>query len=361
VLTDQLESYQHVVQALGGYWSATFTIAGSKNDIEGWIEDGVGRHVEVRDHVGDIMFEGFVNQVNATIAALSVTRGPLLGAGNRVNLTYSTVDTSTNPPTVGGRTRTGVANDTDSQALYGILETYLSSGGATDTEATEARNNWIAERALPKTTKQFSLGRSGVPTAQISCLGYTHWLTKFVYNQTTNSGTQNLSVKLTDIISAQLNTLLDEGFDEITANTVAVKEYEDDDRTAWDLIKALVSLGDAADNRYTFGVYANRIPFYEAAPTTLDYVQRLTDMEQLFQDVAGQRILPWNVRPGRWVLFSDLLVGRVETTTNLRDDPRAMFIEAVNYTAPWGLNLRGGDVDTIDQKLAKLGLGGLGG
>lgn len=360
-LTDTVEGYQHVVDAVGGYWTATFTITGTKNDVEEWLESGLGRHIEVYDHAGVMMWEGFVNQVSATISALTVTRGPLMGASNRCDLVYSTVDTSTIPPTVGARKNIGTADNVASQALFGILELYLSSGGSTEDEAIEARNSYLAERALPKTTQVFNLGGGNAATAQVSCLGYTHFLTKFVYNQIVTTGDINASDKIEAIIEAQPNTILSETHTQISANTVQTKAYENDNTVARNLIKSTVALGDAGDNRWLFGVYANRVPYYQIAPTTLDYIVRVVDNEQAFQTPVGRTVMPWNVLPGKWALFSDLLIGRIETTTNLRDDPRAMFIESANYTAPWGLALRGGDTDTINQKLAKMGLSGIGG
>ena len=66
-----------------------------------------------------------------------------------------------------------------------------------------------------------------------------------------------------------------------------------------------------------------------------------------------------STRPGKWLMFTDFLIGQAEEL-NLRNDPRAMFIETVKYTAPWSLQLKGGAVDTIDAVVAQLGLSGIG-
>ncbi len=359
-LTDQISTYQHTIQAMGGYWMANFAISGDQSLVEDWLESGIGRHVKVYDHALNIMWEGFVNRVIGSVGSLSMVRGPLLDVANRTNLVYSTVDTSTNPPTVGIRARAGIVEDATSQGAYGVLETYLSSGGATPTEATEARNNYLAERKDPKTTQTVVLGRTAEPVMRVECLGYVHWFTKYVYNQTANSGTADLSTKLRNVIGAQLNTIIDTSYNDITTNTIPVKRYENDDKTAWDLLKSLVALGDTADDRYLFGVYADRMPVYEEAPTDIEYLLRLADPEQRVESAAGERVMPWNVLPGKWLMFSDLLIGRIQST-NLRLDPRAMFIESVNYTVPWGLTMLGGDTDKLSQKLAKLGLAGVGG
>ena len=56
------------------------------------------------------------------------------------------------------------------------------------------------------------------------------------------------------------------------------------------------------------------------------------------------------------MMFTDFLVGKTQPA-NLRLDQRALFIERVAYSTPWGLQLDGGKVNTIDQKLAQRGLG----
>ena len=64
--------------------------------------------------------------------------------------------------------------------------------------------------------------------------------------------------------------------------------------------------------------------------------------------------------PGKWVLFTDFLIGRVPPMTDPRQDPRALFIEQVTFTAPWTLALQGGRADRTSQMLAQMGLGGIG-
>jgi len=127
----------------------------------------------------------------------------------------------------------------------------------------------------------------------------------------------------------------------------------------WDYIKALTSRGDASDNRYTFGIYNGRKAYYTVQPTTNTYVQRLTDPKVRVETLTGQEVYPWNVTAAKWLFYPDFLIGRI-APSNLRDDPRYEFIETVSYSAPWGLTHNGSKVGRLDQKLAKLGLGGVG-
>jgi hypothetical protein len=181
-------------------------------------------------------------------------------------------------------------------------------------------------------------------------------LDKYPYNDIISTGLGNLSDKIIAILTAQANTILDTTFPRITANTTQVSLYENDNKSSWGLIKSLVALGDVTAARYLFGVYAGFMPVYEAAPATIEYQQQLSDPEQKVATLSGGRVLPWHVLPGKWLLFSDFLIGESEPA-DLRNDPRAMFIEDVTYTAPWGLAMQGGKVDTFAQKLARKGLG----
>jgi hypothetical protein len=53
------------------------------------------------------------------------------------------------------------------------------------------------------------------------------------------------------------------------------------------------------------------------------------------------------------------MIGRV-ADTNIRQDPRNIFVESLAYTAPYGLILNGGKISTLSQRLAQKGLGGIG-
>lgn len=359
-ITDNVDAYSHDIQAMGGYWTSTFMLNLAQTQVEDWIADGLGRHIEVFDHSLSLIWEGFVNRISASLGPLSLVRGPLIDVANYTNLVYSFVDTSTSPPTLGGRARAGTVEDNTSQNKWGVFQIVLSAGGMSDAEAGEVRDQYMAERKEPKTTTTLALGGRGGLSVQVECLGYVHLLKEYVYNYTTPGTTVNLSTKIERVIGADPNGIFDTSYDNITANTIAVPGWENDDKSGWDLIKSLVSQGDTSDNRYLFGIYKDRMPYYSQAPSAIEYTVQLADPEQKVLGEAGQRVLPWNLLPGRWLQMSDLLVGRT-VPSELRLDPRAMFVESVSYTLPWGVVLTGGDSDKLSQKLAKMGLAGIGG
>jgi hypothetical protein len=351
--------YSHELRAIGGYWSARFGLSASQSRIDDWIQNGIGRHIEVFDHALVNIFEGFVTSVSATLGPLVFRIGPLLDMGNRIKVVYSTVDTSTTPPTTGVRAVTALANDTDSQTLYGIIEKILSVGGATATDAGQIRDTWLLEHAELATSRQSSLS-SRAPKLDIEVLGYWHWLKAFSYSETT-SGDQDLDAKMQAVISGDPNSIFSTDFSRIDSNTLQVPQYDDDDRIAEVIIKELNSRGDSSDNRYNVGVYAGRQFIYEQAPAEIEYEQRIRGNTGV-TDRLGGRVEPWNVLPAKWIFYPDFLIGRNPpvTAATLKTDPRAGFVETVKYTFPNQVSINGGKFGQFDQQLAKLGLAGVG-
>lgn len=352
----EVERYQHTIAALGGYESASFTINDRLDRLEDWL-DRIGYHVEVYNPDLVLIWAGFINSIDLQIGPLAVTRGKLTEIGNRVSCVYSTVDTSTTPPTMGIRSRTAVVDSPDSQARYGIIQKTLSVGGTTQATAEQIRDTWIAENREPETSQSFSSG-GGQTSVSVECAGYYRWLDLYTYNST-GTGTINVSTAIQNVLAADPNALFSTDYSRITANTLQTQAQVNEDDTAWGYIKYLVSQGDASDNRYLFGIYAGQRAVYEVQPTDTAYLQRITDNRQDIETPTGQVVKPWDVLPGRWLLYPDFLVGRL-APANKRDDPRYEFIERVTFNAPWSLSHTGSKTSTLAQKLAKLGLGGTG-
>jgi hypothetical protein len=74
-------------------------------------------------------------------------------------------------------------------------------------------------------------------------------------------------------------------------------------------------------------------------------------------DMQDKIVAPYAVRPGRWLLFTDLMPSK-SIAIDLRDEPRALLIKRVEFTAPNELRLNGAEANTLPQILAQYGLGG---
>ena len=361
-LTQQIHKYWHVIEAVGGFWSAQFTIRGGRALMDDWLQDGLGRHIEVYDHSLSCIWEGFANKLTVNYGPLAATRGPLLDAANRVDLVYSaiTYDEEDNP-IVGTRVNTGVENNTDSQALWGIIPKVLSTGGVDAADALNIRDSYLENHNLPATGKEYRSDASSETSVTVDCLGYVHWL-NWPYNNGL-AGEDDADVKILDVLGDTPNIAwLIYNTSHVSANLLHVPMWEDEDNLAWSVIKDVVARGGTSQERWLFGIYAGMEAYYEAAPTTVEYQQRLSQSRPKVEFAGGDQvyeIFPWNVMPGKWLMFPDFLIGQA-AEFNLRDDPRAMFIEQVKFTAPNDLYLKGGTVDTTDALIAQLGLGGIG-
>ena len=280
-----------------------------------------------------------------------------MNVANRVSAAYSDLDVTTDPPTVGATTQTTISNHPASAAKYGILERVLAGGTRTSGEADQVRDTYLAEMALPVTDRRFSTSGDSPPSITLEVLGYVHRTQAWVYEDAT-TGTTQIDIKMPLVIDADPNELFDSTNANLAANAVLCTRYDAENRTGWSVIKSLIAYGGAADERYLWGVYADRRITYVAMPTDIVYHQNLADPLQRITTPEGEPIKPWNVLPGRWVLYPDYMIG-FPSPADPRDDSRALFIERLTYTMPTTLQLEGGRVKTMDQLLAKMGLGGI--
>lgn len=354
-LNTSIQEYQHSMSAFGGFDAASFELVDTLSVLEEWFEEGLGRGIVAFDNQLQVMWQGFVNQVTIRQAGFELSRGPLVNVVNQLLAVYSSIDTSTTPPTPGIRRRTAQTENTVSQDRYGVWPKVLSLAGVTDDNARQLRDSHLAEYSRPETRGDDAPG-SGAPALGVQCLGYMHAL-NYPYNHKTG-GEIDLSAKIRAILAADPNGWLSTDYGRIAPNSVPVSRWENDDKLALGLIKGLTAMGDADDNRHLFGIYEDRQAVYGPAPTDWTYERRLSDPRQIWRNRSGGEVAPWAVRPGHWVFYSDFLPGRIGDSVAMREDPRMLFIESLEFAAPNRLRVSGGKVDKISQKLARLGLAG---
>jgi hypothetical protein len=358
-LTNKYDGYNHIISAAVGFDTATIEINGDLTYCESWFEDGLTRDITVYNQAGYIVWQGWVNQVQLAVAGLNVTTGPVLNIANRVEVVYSPLDTTVTPPAIGTRTRTAQANNTASQAAYGIWHKLLSGSNVPDAEALQLRSTYLQENALPETASTINFDASDAPKITLNCLGYAYWLQAYPYN-VAGTGTIAISTRLQAVLTASPNAVLSANYSYVNSNTFAVPVAQEKDTMALDYIKSLVAVGDSANNRWTFGIYEDRQAYYSVIPTTAEYQYQLSEGAQTVRRYADNTtVRPWDVRPAKWLFITDFLIGRVASSTMIRDDPRMLFIESVNYAAPYSLSVQGAKISTIAQQMAKLGLGGI--
>lgn len=360
-LTNQIDDFSHELRAIGGYWAATITINDSQRKIEDWIEYGLGRHIEVYNPALDKIGEYFVDSMSAALGPFQYEIGPLLDIGNRISVTYSEVDSVTEPPTVGIRVTTAVANNAISQARYGIIHKIYSINEAIATDATQLRDMLVDDptRAFPATSRSSNLSGQSGPSVTLNCLGYWHWL-KTYYYENSATGDVDLSTKIQDVLGDDPNGIFSTDYEQITTNTTQVPDYGSGERDGEAILKDLNSRGDAGNNPYTIGFYNNRVLVYRAVPTAVEYQQRITGNRGI-ADIGDEKIEPWDVTPAEYLFYPDFLVGRHPpiTTESLGTDPRVGFIETVSFRSPYDLSVNGIKLSNVDQVLARRGMGGM--
>lgn len=346
-------------QIYGGYWQLKHQFDTTQSIGEEWLEDGLVRHIELYRPSGVLAWEGFVNSITLNVGGLSITRGPLIGGvENRIRAVYSTVDTSTDIPTIGIREKTVWASNIISQARYGIHEGVLSVGGATQTRAEHFRDTALAERAEPNTSEDDNLTNSSVPSVSIQALGYAHWLKTYTVNLTT-TGDQNASTKLAAVLGADPNSIF--GNSTIETNTVQVGAYDNDYRIADAVVKAIVALGNATNERTMFGFIGNRQAVYKTVPDSPIYQRRLAEAASRLENFQQSGwVEPYEAEVGELVFYADLLSGKPQapSTVIAQGDPRYLRIDRATYTLPIALTLAGEQFSQLDQIMAQKGLGG---
>lgn len=355
--TSAILAYTHEIAADGGYWSARIRLDVPRDDISAWYENGLDRRIVVRSPDGIVIWEGFVNTIKWQQGRRTRTIGSVLNIANRVSAVYSLINSS--GVDTGLRMQTAVANNLISQDRYGILERVLSVGTATTAEAEQYRDEYLAENAQPAKSGEWGPNNDRA-SLELDCAGYARRLETYTYTNTA-TGLSNLSIKLAAVLNADPNSILTGTNAQIEANTLQVPVYDNNNRTAWNVIKSLTAQGDSAFARAIFGVYAGRQSQYRTVQNQADYRQTLADFGKRVQSPGGAVIEPWYVLPGRWLQMSDTIIGRIADTDDFRDDPRMVFLEGVHFTAPYSLSLRGGKFDTMAQKMARWGLAGIGG
>ena len=365
-LISKIQSYSHEKDNEFGYKTISITLGDQRAKLDDWYENGIGRHIEVYNEAGEIIHAGFVNRVTLTSNAMQASRGPLIDICNRCSVMYTPItDTSVSPPLTGAEKSTIIADDVDSQFKYGIIEKVLSGGqllddGTTD-EAEDYRDRFLNENREPNTgDKGLSIGNSGDTAIQLEILGYYAWLDLYIYS-TITTGTIIVSNKIISAISSDPNGIFSTDYSFIETNNLLTAAYDNENNTAKTVIENLVSRGnDTDDNRRIFGVFERETIKYSTIPDEFEYYYSLSSRDQNIRVYnsgnGGQIVRHWNIEPGKWLFISDFLPGRFTDITNKKDDPRAMFIESISFSAPHGVSLNGVGINELPQYLAKLGV-----
>lgn len=355
--SDKVRNYSHNLAAVGGFLSADFDLIEQPfTELEDWVENGLGREVKILTGSGSSVFEGFIDRLEFTVEGFHVSYGPMMDVGNKVALTFSMIDMSTGSPVTGMRGISDWVEDKISQFKYGILIKVLSSGGIQLEVVDEIVNLALKKISKPPKSEDLSFGSGASAfSLRMSLQGWGAFLNKYPYNNTGYSWT-TVGDKIKAIVAAEPNGIFRTGL--VSANALAVTEYENDNALAWGILKGLLSYGDTSFNRYILGTYENRNVVYRKVEDIFTYYRPLRESLTSVLNDRNQLVDPWLVRPGYWVKIQDLMPTARHAEPFAALD--AMFIESVGFKEPNGLTLNGSTIYKLDQRLAQLGISGLG-
>jgi hypothetical protein len=359
-LRNTVEAYSHTINVSMGYDSAKIEFNTTPQVLDDWLADGLNRHVVVFGPEQLVVWEGFVNELDANTGSLSITRGPVMDITNRVSVVYSRLFEDNAPEPGGGKWQTIIVEDAASQAKWGIFETVYSIGEATLESAEQIRDLFLEENREPPTSQEISLGSTDTPSITLNCLGYGHRLSRYIYEDI-SALTATLQTRMIDALTADPNGLWGAGGDYsgIEANALLIAAREDEENEALSVIKWLVNHGDVNLNRFIFGVYQDHKAFYKQIPSAYEYQYNPQNPYNRIENMFGREVKPWNVLPGKWLLVSGGFMAGYSSQADLRLDPRAMFIEEVSFESPYDVGLNGSRYSGVEARLNQLGLGSI--
>jgi len=346
-LQDVVSEYSHTVTMTGGYESASFSFAASRDEMDVWLLNGLGCHVHVLNEALETVWEGFVNEIEASYGPLAVRVGPLTEVVNRAFMIYSNADT-------GDQTTTSTVEDTLSRERWGLWYKAFSGSKMTTANAMRALQVLVNDRAWPTCTHTVGEGR--MPGLRVSCKGYKEMLD---YPYVAPEGSITVRQKIVDIIAQEPGYIVSRDDSRIAANSIVVPRLDNQGRSGLDVIKGLAELGGSEweYDRYAWGVFAGRLFEYRPVGSPHDdlrYMLYLHHDTPQVRNVGGAAVLPSSVLPGYWLRIADLMLtlDYVQVYETVRRDLRYMLIESVTYTAPHKLRLQGGRTDRLPQLLA---------
>lgn len=236
------EAYEPQDRVEGGYWTLKFKLYARENILKEMFEQGLGREVEAWGYGLQLDFEGQLYGMRYHLPpdVYEITQESI------VNKLHMRADYDAD----GAAERGTELTNTDSDAQFGTKQQVISGGeleglGVADQTAQQ----FIDLRGWPRPSSDLGAGRgrSGAEYIEMFVRGFAHSLSDQVYNQTAVSGTQGMSSQIEDVLDAIgefVRAYL------VSANATTVTKEYDADQRGWDIIRNMLRLGDAQNQRW---------------------------------------------------------------------------------------------------------------
>lgn len=339
-------NYTHTHNAIGGFDSMTCDILCDRHTAELIYQNYRGNRIAAFVDNPEMIWEGFINRITYVPGnrEFTVSFDDMM---NRVSVLYYNNAT---PAT----TQTAEANNTTSQALYGVKQGTIEADihyNADVTQKTAVRNLNLAQKAYPLVS---SRDASGMTLLRLECLGF-YWLWDWVQTATTSptlvTASQyvaNWTVDTTFLGSALTfeTKIYQTGAGPtgtwsqyITTNAAFNQSRQvQSGQTRLEILQAILEAGDGSA-RWVLGITpldqlnsssgAMRYVYYRPAETAVNYTAKALSEPGVIRDQYGRAVEPWRVTADNIIRITDVLVGY----SFPGDDPRQTYIEAVTYDA----------------------------
>lgn len=301
-LRARVDSYQHTSSYQFGFESMTCSFIATLEEALDWLARGLMRSVVVYGPDGEIVWEGYLNTIEAQFGQERRSLA-LDGMANRVRVRYTTV--------LGTPATTSTGGSTASQGIYGVKDSALSLAESDSTEAGHYRDAMLADLAYPVSgpSANVTTGDMGEIRLTLSFVGWygtLDWVLTSDTSTTKTSTTTQVGTLLSDI--AGVNAFISTATTHIVSSGITAVEFIADDTPYRGKIESLLKRGNGT-NPYAWGVYEDR-EFYAdvyagATPTTITY-RRPIGTSDVYNN-GGALIRPWNVRPNAMYEVTELL------------------------------------------------------
>ena len=302
-----LASYSHEINLLGGFRSASFSFNAQLPVAEHWFRTGVGRHINAFNSIGNLVWEGVVNEVSFDIGQRSIKIGPLLGISNRINVGWQYPNYGIPGDSLAGvYEETGWDENVDSQAKYGVLEELVSGGTSEYDEAFDLRDRLLDSKSGPGIVETLAVGGEPSPISiSVSCVGYSRILEKQVYNLYWESGLTNvdLSEKINSILDASLYFVNERVIlRDMQTSGITVDPVEEDSSTAWEIINDHIAKS-YLEKSIRCGFFSGMQFSFEIIEPVVTYWRKTGD-SRVFGE-KGNQVENSEIMPGGFMTLAD--------------------------------------------------------
>ncbi|MBK8990166.1 MAG: hypothetical protein IPM39_29565 [Chloroflexi bacterium] len=314
-------TYRRQTLAQGGDHMSTWSFSASDEILDRWFDEYLGCHFE--ESFGGVgTFSGLVYTMRLSYNGVVLTKS-LDDMANSVRVSYKTDSAAAEAITTAVTNPASIARYGTKEHLEKLGSIYISP----TTAGYYADNLLAALSQIRAAMEEARLSGASQPgTLQVEVRGYVHTL-----NWRTITNASTTTVAASAAITAALASAEFVSAGAIATNAATISE-EAASVPLWERIKAITKCGSSTQ-RYLAGCYAGTSLDYQPADeTTIAYEQEMRTRRRLTYLPGSGEIVPAPlVRPGRVVFVRDLMSGR-PISPSLLDDPRAQFVEMVEYS-----------------------------